>query len=375
MDSHTREHMPRFLDEYVRALRFSLSWTDGEVVDFEAWRETARARVLDCLLYDPPECDFAPEVLGEEDCGSYVQRRISFAPSPWYRVPAYLLVPKGDGPFPAMVVCHDHGAFFYWGKEKVVATGADAHPALAEFKRCSYGGRSIANELAERGYAVIAIDALHWGERAVRGVGESELDLATADGVLAFNRLAVEAQAMMGINLLNAGICWSGVIVRDDLRTAQFLASLPEVDEARIGSCGLSVGCWRSWHLAALSELIRASVNICWMTRVQPQLLGRMNFARSTSAMSMTIPGLRGLMDFPDVASLIAPRPALFFNGLQDGLFPIASVEDAYARMALAWDAAGASERLCTRLWDVPHTFDERMQADAFAWLDGWLLA
>ena len=37
----------------------------------------------------------------EVDCGSYVRRLIDYASEPGGRVPAYLLIPKGQGPFPA----------------------------------------------------------------------------------------------------------------------------------------------------------------------------------------------------------------------------------------------------------------------------------
>ncbi len=373
MDFHTRQFIPHFLDDYVDEMTFPLSFAEGEFVDFDAWKQTARDKVLELIGYDPPAVDPAMETLSEEDRGGYVQRKITFAASPWYRVPAYLLMPKGAGPHPGMVLCHDHGAFFYWGKEKLVATEADEHPGLAAFKETSYDGTSIANELAARGYAVIVIDALHWGERAVRDAGEDELDLSTREGVLAFNELARDAQPSMGLNLLNAGISWPGIMIRDDMRTAELLASLPEVDAGRIGCGGLSVGCWRSWHLAALSDLIQASVNVCWMARVQDQLRERRNFARSSSAISMTIPGLRQHMDFPDVASLIAPRPALFFNGLQDGLFGPETVEQAWASMGAVWQSQGAEDALYTHMWDVPHTFNRAMQADAFEWLDGKL--
>ncbi|NLV42380.1 MAG: hypothetical protein GXY15_14305 [Candidatus Hydrogenedentes bacterium] len=32
--------------------------------------------------------------------------------------------------------------------------------------------------------------------------------------------------------------------------------------------------------------------------------------------------------------------------------------------------AAGAGDRLVTRLWDVPHQFSIEMQDEAFAWLE-----
>ena len=40
--------------------------------------------------------------------------------SRYYTVPAYLLIPDGRGPFPAINALHDHGAHFFIGKEKMI---------------------------------------------------------------------------------------------------------------------------------------------------------------------------------------------------------------------------------------------------------------
>ena len=42
----------------------------------------------------------------EVDCGSYVRRLIDYASEPGGRVPAYLLIPKEQGPFPAVLCLH-----------------------------------------------------------------------------------------------------------------------------------------------------------------------------------------------------------------------------------------------------------------------------
>jgi dienelactone hydrolase len=370
---HVRHGMPHFLDDYARSMRFGLSWADNRFPDFECWKREARAKALECLDYDPPAVDFDVQVLSEEDRGDYRQSKITFAASPWYRVPAYLLTPRGPGPFPAVVACHDHGAFFLYGKEKLVRTAADSNPGLAHFKRTAYGGRSVAEELARRGYVVLCADMLFWGERAARGVGEDELDLATKEGVDAFNRQAYPPAATMASVLFHAGMGWTAVNLRDDMRGAELLASLPEVDAARIGACGLSVGCFRSWHLGAFSERVRATVNVCWMTDIRTQILERCNLVSHYGGLSMAIPGLHRHLDFPDLASLACPKPALFYGGLRDGLFPVHSVEHAYRKMRAVWDSQGAGDLLVTKNWDVPHEFNSEMQEEAFAWLDGIL--
>src|ERR1019366_5072474 len=82
-----------------------------------------------------------------------------------YRIPAFLLVPEsGRQPYPAVVAFHDHGAYFYFGKEKIVELDRQ-HASLTAYKETYYGGRSFASDLARRGFVVIVIDAFYWGER------------------------------------------------------------------------------------------------------------------------------------------------------------------------------------------------------------------
>ena len=63
----------------------------------------------------------------------------------------------------------------------------------------------------------------------------------------------------------------------------------------------------------------------------------------------------------------------LFFNGEKDLLFPVASVEEAYAKMRKVWESQNAGDRLVTKLWPVGHTFNKKMQEEAFKWLDTYL--
>ena len=90
---------------------------------------------------------------------------ITLHTTPDIRVPAIVLVPKNVKlPAPGIVAIHDHGGFYLWGKEKVLAQKGE-HPVLTEFRNRYYAGRSIAADLARQGYVVIAIDMFYWGER------------------------------------------------------------------------------------------------------------------------------------------------------------------------------------------------------------------
>src|SRR5205823_4794770 len=94
----------------------------------------------------------------------YVREKITFATTPHFRVPAYVLIPKGAKKAPAIVDLHSHGGMFLFGKEKVIDLG-DNHPTMTAYHRGNYDGRPTATELVRRGYVVLTIDAFMFGER------------------------------------------------------------------------------------------------------------------------------------------------------------------------------------------------------------------
>ena len=169
---------------------------------------------------------------------------------------------------------------------------------------------------------------------------------------------------------MHFGMSLAGLIAHEDLRAAEFLASQPRLDTSRIVAIGLSMGSFRTWQAAALSGHITAGIAICWMTTVSGQMVPGNNKTRSVSATTMTHPGLFWQLDYPDIASIACPKPMLFYAGLQDKLFPITSVEAAFAKMHKVWNSQNVPNRLETKIWDVPHEFNREMQDEAFAWLD-----
>ena len=105
--------MPVFLDKLKKELTYPLAWGNSPVKNFKKWRKQARAEVLNAMLAPPPyTTDYRTEIIAEEQRDGYSARKISFNLTGYSRVCAYLLIPDGKGPFPAVVLLHDHGGHY-----------------------------------------------------------------------------------------------------------------------------------------------------------------------------------------------------------------------------------------------------------------------
>ena len=120
-------NLPVYADSLIADLDFPLAWGNSDITDFEEWKAVARQKVFDCMLAAPPapyvedgEQKYPVTLISEEQRDGYKARKIEVRLSRYYSVPAYVLIPDGDGPFPAVNVLHDHGAHLYIGKEKMV---------------------------------------------------------------------------------------------------------------------------------------------------------------------------------------------------------------------------------------------------------------
>lgn len=364
-----------FVQSQAARSDYSLSYLHAKSRNLAAWKRKARGRLLELLHYAPPKCEPRAEVLERKDGGDYWREKVCFNTTPDIRVPAYVLIPKhAKLPAPAIVALHDHGAFYFWGKEKLIELEGE-HASLTAFKRQYYEGVSTASELARQGYVVIVIDMFYWGERRMLLDSDAEdcrqrPASITTERVKQFNQRASHSEPLVGRSIYAAGFTWPAVMFWDDLRTVDYLVSRPEVDPRRIGCVGLSVGGFRSCHLAALDDRIKAAVVVGWMTSFPHQLRKQII---NTIGHTMLVPGLYQQMDYPDVASLAMPSALLVINGSKDTLFHPDGVRTAFDKLTAGYQKAGLPEKLCLRLYDTPHEFNREMQAEAWAWLRKWV--
>ncbi|MCE9606707.1 MAG: alpha/beta hydrolase family protein [Planctomycetia bacterium] len=366
------------LDPLIQKLKagpeFPLSYLNGEFSDLAAWKRQARAKMFDLMHYRPEACDPRAEVVSRVDRGDYIQEEILFNTTPVFRVPATVLIPKkAKLPAPGIVALHAHGGFYMWGRETLLEQDP-AHASVVELQK-AYGERAIAVELARRGYVVIVIDIFFWGQR--RMVLEDDPQewkdrphSITPEQVLGFNRRSAASEQMMGRTLFTAGTTWAGLMYWDDLRTLDYFASRPDVDAARIGCVGHSLGGLRSAHLAALDDRIKAAVACGWMCSFPHQLRAHV---RSTIGHTKLIPGLYRHIDYPDLTSIAAPTPLMVISGKRDELFDFVGVQAAHDKIAACYAKAGVAERFRSVVEDRPHEFNRERQADAWNWLDRWL--
>lgn len=343
-----KRNLPVYAEQLIADLDYPLSWENSGIKNFNKWRKKARQKVFDCMLMPPPAPShgYETKVLYEEQRDGYKARKIEIRLSRYYTVPAYVLIPDGKGPFPAVNALHDHGAHLFIGKEKMIrplACETDEVKRDAEEWSAGYGGQFLGDYLAKHGYVVYSADAPMWGERGqMEGARRDKYD-------------------MIAGNMMMYGIDLSAWMTYDDISGTEFLAQMPEVDSKRIGCVGWSMGGYRSWMLAALSDRIQASASVCWMVTTDEQM--SFKYKRTDNGgFANCLPGLRRWLDYPDIASLACPKAMLLINGEKDKLFPVPGVKKAFDKLHAIWKSQHAEDKLQTELWDIPHSCDKKAQ-------------
>lgn len=336
----------------------------------QTWADQARDVLRRSLNYDLPPVDLQAKTLGRTETASFIRERIEFNTTPWFRVPGYFYIPKNVPlPAPALVVLHEWGGPMLFGAERI--SGEPVHPAIVKHRDLYHGGRALADWFASNGYAVIVIDAYHFGQRAPRGVGglpanydPAQLDDAT---FASYEKLARDL-LYLGVRQLNwAGTTWAGVNFGDDSRCIDYLLSRQEVDGSRLGCTGLSGGGWRTNIMAALESRLKAAVSVGWMSTGDTQQSYNVNGAIGTFNL---LPGLWNRLDVPDLISMAAPMACMVASLTDDRLFPPLGQREAARQIGDAFQWANAADRFNSYMPPKPHCYDFEVQAEALRWFD-----
>src|SRR5262249_43372798 len=109
------------------------------------------------------------------------------------------------------------------------------------------------------------------------------------------------------LNLWLGRSLW-GMMLRDEQILLDYLGTRPEIDRDRIAATGMSMGCTRSWWLAAIDDRVKAIVGVACFTRYT-ELIAHGNLR--AHGIYYFVPGLLKHFDTEAVYSLVAPRPML----------------------------------------------------------------
>ena len=366
-----------FLYSYSQNQNSHLSFLSEEWESIEDWRKNACLKLTELLGFHPELVPLQAEILESTKRDGFTQYLVKYNLTAHQQTEAFLLIPDNlSQPAPAVIALHDHGGFYYFGKEK--HNQIDNPPAILEqYIDGLYEGRTYADELAKRGFIVLSPDAIFFGSQRVNpedvspDISENyfrETSDDTDDRIRAFNRFAGGLEIPMNKTILASGTTWAGIIAHGDRRAIDFLLTRPEVDPERIGAMGLSLGGLRTTYLFGMDSRIKAGVIAGFSSSYQQML--QQHFRHTWM---MYVPLQYQFLDLPDVASLNAPRPLMIMNAKRDHLFPMEGMKAAEEKLNQIYQKMESSEKFKCSYYDAPHSMTIGMQEDAFDWLEKWL--
>ncbi len=322
-------------DKSKLLLYLTVEGGERPITDVSTWRKRRERILADMQLVMgplPPASRKVPPdvaVLDEADLPKVVRKKITFAAEDGDRVPAYLLLPKGlAGKAPAMLCLHQTTGI---GKGEPAGVGGDPnlHYAL---------------ELAERGYVTLAPDYPNFGDYKLDPYARGYAS-ATMKGI--WNRM----------------------------RAIDLLASLPQVDPARIGCIGHSLGGHNTLFLAAFDPRVKVAVTSCGFNSFLKYYGGNLG-GWSHAGYMPRIASEYGKdarkmpFDFTEVLAALAPRPVFIVAPTKDDNFELSGVEDCLRAAGPVYALFGARDKLVATHPDCGHGFPPEARRAAYGFID-----
>ena len=325
------------------------------------------------LLGGMPERRPTPDakVLLEEAGEGYRKVKVSLAGDTDYaddRITGWLLLPEGArGPLPLMLALHSSTCGC--GKDLTIGEPERTFPLTPDFRAMGeqmLRNRGFARDFAQAGYAVFAPDIYGDGER--REAGHRPCETTT------FYQRHPE---------------WSlvGKAIYDNMIAIDWLTTLPEVDGARIGVVGHSLGGHSAVFLGGLDARVGAVCTNggCTVFRKYMEHWARTplpeELVASQPPVYIYIPGFRPYMshteipnpvDFGDIMGLVAPRPLLYGGAINNQGTPgfVEVYQETWDKAAQLYAEAGAPEALDYNIYPGTHDFPPRARQATVAWFD-----
>ena len=320
----------------------------GVITELHQWkkkREDIISRLYNTIGTPPIQRNTrCYELIDEEELPEYKRRRISYTVGDGDCISAYLLIPSNvTFPAPAVVAMH-----------QTVDSGKNEVAGLDGCADYAYG-----DELARRGYIVIAPDYLTAGERIYPG-----------------------AQAFESEPFYEKYPNWSmvGKNIEDSMAAVDVLCTLDCVRKDKIGVIGHSHGGHNSMFAMALDERISAGVSNCGMSVFSEEEM-RLEWCLEDGY--IYIPALRKFFledleppfDIHEVAALIAPRPFLNISSYYDKAYGNQEfLAEVGRQLYRVYALYGNQDKFSYFMHGNDHSFPCYARILAYEWLDRFLM-
>ena len=269
------------------------------------YQEEARRAITRAFAPRPPKTPLNARCSGTIERRFFRIEKILFESRPGFTVSAHVYMPRGEGPFPAVLGTCGHDA-------------AGIQAPLYQ---------SFCQRLARAGFAVLIYDPINQGER------DQYWHLTDRNAVAS----CTHAHNMMGKQLELVGDFFGMWRVWDGMRALDYFLARPEVDATRVGLTGNSGGGTVSTWLWALDERITMAAPSCFITTFLHNLENEL-----PADSEQYPPGIIGSgLDMADFIIARSPSPALLLGQRYD-FFDRRGLQQAYDDVAQFYDLIGA---------------------------------
>jgi dienelactone hydrolase len=275
-----------------------------------AWQAERRQRFEAAIGAFPERCPLEPQIVGQLEGDGYRVQKIILQSRPQHHVTAALFLPRGSGPFPAVLVACGHSR---------TAKASDYNQAMC-----------IA--LAQHGVAALCYDPIGQGERSQQIDAEGR---PVQSGTTTEHFLIGAGSILVGRNTAHYRIY-------DGMRCLDYLASREDIAADKLGCTGCSGGGTMTCYLMALDDRIACAAPACYVTTFErliqtigPQDAEQNIFGQLAFGMEQT-----------DYLLMRAPKPTLVCATTED-FFDITGT----------WDTARQAKRFYGWL-DAPECVD-----------------
>ena len=269
----------------------------------------------------PEKTPLNAHIFGRVEREDYTVEKAYFEAYPGFFTTGNLYRPKGKkGPFPGIVSPHGH-----WGRGRLENSEAGSVP-----------GRCI--NFAKQGYVIFSYDMV--------GRVDSGEQIDHAYGG--------EREALWGLSLMALQL-WNAI------RAVDFLETLPDVDNDRIGCTGASGGGTQTFMLTAVDDRIKVSAPV---NMISAHMQG--------GCLCENAPNLRLDISNIEIGALMAPKPLLLVSATGDWTRDTPTVE--YPAIRSIYAHFDAEDKVHEVQIDADHNYNKDSREAVYAWFGKWFL-